>query len=152
MASDAMIYAEVHELLDHPVELVWSQVAAFGAIDRWVDGVTGCAMTGDGPGAVRTVQLGERQVCEQLEEIDPAAYRLRYRILLPHRLPAANVHGEIRLIPLEGGRTEMVWRSDATDFQVPPGELGARMEGFYRRSIDGLRRLLDQAEPVSGLG
>ena len=147
MASDAMIYVEVHELLDHPVERVWPQVAAFGAIDRWVDGVTGCTVTGDGKGAVRTIQLGERQVCEQLEEIDPAAYRLRYRILLPHRLPAANIHGEIRLIPLAGGRTEMVWRSDATDFQVPPEELGARMEAFYRRSIAGLRRLLQVSDP-----
>jgi hypothetical protein len=144
MASDAMIYAEVHELLDHPVEIVWLHVAAFGAIDRWVDGVTRCEMTGEGPGAVRIVRLGERQVCEQLEEIDPAAYRLRYQILPPHLLPASNVRSEIRLIPLGGGRTEMVWCSEATEFDVPPEQLGAMIETFYRRSIEGLRRLLDR--------
>ena len=144
MASDAMIYAEIHEVLDHPVEIIWPEVAAFGAIDRWVDGVTGCEMTGDGPGAVRTVRLGERQVRERLEQIDPVAYCLRYHILPPHLLPAANIRSEIRLIPLEAGRTEMVWRSEATSFDVAPEELGARIETFYRRSIDGLRRLLDR--------
>jgi len=133
-----MIYAEVHELLDHPVQAVWPQIAAFGAIDRWVDGVTGCTMTG----AVRIVQLGERQVREQLEAIDPAAYRLRYRVLPPHRLPAVDVCSEIRLIPLEDDRTEMVWCSDATEFEIPREQFGALIEAFYRRSIDGLRRLL----------
>ncbi len=143
MASDAMTYAEIHEVLDHPVEIIWRQVAAFGAIDRWADGVTGCEMAGEGPGAVRNVWLGERRVRERLEQLDPAAYRLRYHILPPHLLPAANIRSEIRLIPLAAGRTEMVWRSEATDFDVPPEELGARIETFYRRSIDGLRRLLD---------
>jgi len=145
MASDAMIYAEIHEVLDYPVEIIWRQVAAFGAIDRWVDGVTGCEMAGDGPGAVRIVRLGSRLVRERLEQIDPAAYRLRYHILPPHLLPATNIRSEVRLVPLEAGRTEMVWCSEATGFEVPPDELGARIEIFYRRSIDGLRRLLDRA-------
>lgn len=145
MASDAMIYAEIHEVLDHPVEIIWPQIAAFGTIDRWVDGVTGCEMAGEGPGAVRSVRLGERQVRERLEQIEPAAYRLRYHVLPPHPLPAANIRSEIRLIPLEGGRTQMVWRSEATDFAVSAEELGARIETFYRRSVDGLRRLLDRA-------
>jgi hypothetical protein len=39
-------------------------------------------------------------------------------------------------------RTEILWRSEARDFQIPPEALGARIEQFYAASIEGLDRLL----------
>jgi hypothetical protein len=142
MATGDVTYADVRVALDHPVETVWAAVAAFGEIDRWAAGVCGCVADGEGPRTVRTVSLAGRQVRERLEAIDPSVYSLRYRILTPHGLPAGDVRSEILLVPLDGGGVEMRWRSQATDLEVPPEQLGARIEDFYRRSIAGLDRML----------
>jgi uncharacterized protein YndB with AHSA1/START domain len=129
-------------MLDHPIEAVWTCVAAFDGIERWAAGVEACRVEGQGVGAIRTVKLGDRVAREQLEAIDAADRRLRYRILPPHALPAEDVCSEICLTALDDGRTEMVWRSQATGFTVPANQLGARIERFYDLSIDGLARLL----------
>lgn len=142
MVEPAVTYADVMVRLDHPMDAVWAAVADFGGIGLWAAGVSGCTADGDGPGAIRTISLSERQVREQLEAIDPVARRLRYRILPPHSLPAADVWGEIKLTPLADGAVEMRWRSEATDLSVPAEQLGARIEDFYRRSIESLDRML----------
>jgi hypothetical protein len=142
MTTEPRTYARVCRTLDHPIEAVWRRVAAFGGIDRWVAGVEACRVEGDGVGAIRTVELGDRVARERLEAIDAAGRRLRYRILPPHALPARDVCSEISLTALDDGRTEMTWRSDATGFTVPAEQLGARIERFYDLSIDGLARLL----------
>jgi hypothetical protein len=141
MAAGAIIYADVHAILDHPIEAVWPVIAAFGGLDRWAAGVSDCRVEGEGAGAIRTVSLGDRQARERLEAIDPLDHRLRYHILPPHAMPAGNVYSEISLTALDG-RTEVRWRSEATDFTIPPEQLGAAIETFYRRSLDGLERML----------
>lgn len=142
MATVAVTYADVRVVLDHPVDAVWAVVADFGRIDRWAAGISGCEADGEGPGTIRTVSLAGRQVREQLDAIDPAARRLCYQVLPPHGLPARNVRSEIQLIPLDDGGVEIRWRSEATDLEVPAEQLGARIEDFYRRSIEGLDRML----------
>ena len=142
MSTDAVTYADVRAALDHPVGAVWAAVADFGRIDRWVAGVSGCAVDGQRAGMIRTVSLAGRQVREQLESIDPIVRSLSYRILSPHELPARDIRSEIQLVPLDGGGVEMRWRSKATGLTVPPEQLGARIEDFYRRSIEGLDRML----------
>lgn len=144
MATGPRTYAEVRRVLDHPIQAVWPLIASFGGLERWAAGVVACSVQGEGPGAVRTLALGDRVARERLEAIDPDAHRLRYRILQPHALPASDVTSEISLTALDDGRTEMVWRSQAAQFEVPPEQIGARIERFYALSIDGLRRLLDQ--------
>ncbi len=142
MAASAVTYADVRVALGHPARAVWAAVADFGRIDRWAAGVTGCFLDGEGPGAIRTVFLAGRQVREQLDVIDPAVRRLCYRVLPPHGLPARDVRSEIRIVSLNGGGVEVWWRSEATEIDVPLEQMGARIEDFYRRSIEGLDRLL----------
>ena len=145
MTSAAITYAEVSARLEHPVARVWDRIAAFGGLELWVDGVSDCTVEGDGVGAVRTVVRNGNSVRERLEEIDPRSHMIRYRILPPHSIPADNVCGSILLQELADGATEMVWRSDATDFHVEPDMLGERISAFYGASIQGLARLLDGA-------
>jgi hypothetical protein len=57
-------------------------------------------------------------------------------------VPVDDLHGNILLSAVDGTTTEMIWWSDATQFHVPQDVVGARIETFYRRSIDGLRALL----------
>ncbi len=143
MTTASRTYARVVVVIDHPVERVWTVVAAFGGLERWAEGVTGCIVEGEDIGAVRTVALGERQARERLEAIDPAARTIRYHILPPHQMPADNVYSEMKLTRLDEARTEIAWQSEASDFRVSPEELGARIEAFYSGSIEGLARLLD---------
>lgn len=145
MTRAAITYAEVSERLEHPLARVWEQIAMFGGLERWADGVSECSVEGEGIGAVRTVVRNGNRVRERLETIDPAARMIRYQILPPHALPAENVHGNILLRALTDEATEIVWRSDATDFCAEPEWLGARISTFYRDSIGGLQRLLDEA-------
>jgi hypothetical protein len=145
MATGGIEYAYISVILDHPVDRVWACAGQFGGLDRWADGVSECAVAGEGIGAVRTVTRHGRTVREQLDRIDPAGYEISYLILEPHAMPASNVRGTIKLRSLDDGRTEIVWRSHATDFQVPHEALGQRIGQFYAASIDGLNRLLSAA-------
>ncbi|MDB5704227.1 MAG: hypothetical protein JWN66_1343 [Sphingomonas bacterium] len=142
MTSSSITYASVRAELDHPIEAVWARIGVFGGLEDWADGVSACSVDGKGVGAIRTVVRNGNSVQERLEAIDPVGHVLRYQILQPHPLPADAVHGNVILRPLGAGRTEMVWRSDARNFTVPPEALGARIEAFYAASIEGLRRLL----------
>ena len=142
MTSSSITYASVRAELDHPIETVWARIATFGGLEDWADGVSACSVEGVGAGAVRTVVRNGNAVRERLEAIDPVEHVLRYQILQPHVLPADAVHGNVTLRSLGADRTEMVWRSDATDFTVPPEVLGARIEAFYAASIEGLRGVL----------
>ena len=143
MTTTRVTYADVRAVIDYPIEQVWALIACFGGLERWAAGVSACELEGNGVGAVRTVHLGNRSARERLEAIDPNSYRLRYHILPPHAMPAEDVYSEIILTAIGSDRTEMVWRSEASDFAIPPDELGARIETFYGKSIEGLKRLLD---------
>jgi len=142
MTTALKTYACVRRTLEHPIDAVWSRLATFGGLEQWVAGVETCRVEGQGVGAIRTLELGDRVARERLEAIDAAAHWLRYQILPPHALPAWDVCSEIGLVALDGGRAEMTWFSEAAAFTIPAERLGARIERFYHLSIDGLDRLL----------
>lgn len=144
MATTPITYANISMTLHHPIEAVWAHVSAFDGLEHWADGVSACSVEGSGTGAVRTVVRNGGSVRERLESIDPAGHMIRYQILPPHPLPADAVHGNIILRAIGPEATELVWRSDAIDFRVPPEALGTKIEQFYRDSAEGLRRLLDR--------
>jgi len=135
------VYAHVRMVLDHPIDEVWSVAGQFGGLETWADGVSACTVEGGGVGAVRTVTRGG-VVREQLETLDPHRHQIGYAILPPHALPAEDVRSAITLRALGPTVTEIVWRSEAGRFDAPPGPLGARIEAFYRASIQGLEQRL----------
>lgn len=141
MATGRFEYARVVRVLDHPPARVWALVGAFGGLEHWADGVSACMVEG----GVRTVTRNGATVRERLDRVDADAFEITYTILPPHPLPAHEVQGMIALRVLDADRTEIVWRSEAGDFQVPPTALGARIEQFYAASIQGLDRLLSAA-------
>lgn len=143
MTTTRVTYADVRAAIDHPIDKVWVPIARFGGLEHWAAGVSACETEGEGVGAIRTVHLGDRGARERLEAIDPGSFRLRYHILPPHAMPAEDVYSDIILTAIGNDRTEIVWRSEASDFSIPPDELGARIELFYSKSIEGLKRLLD---------
>ncbi len=142
MTSPSVTYASITELIAQPIDAVWPVIAAFGGVQKWVPGLTECSVEGSGVGAIRTVVSRGNRVRERLEAIDEASRRLRYQILPPHTVPVDDLHGNIQLTVVDGTTTEITWWSDGTHFHVPKAEVGARIETFYRQSIEGLRKLL----------
>jgi hypothetical protein len=142
MSTGLIEYARVERILDHPIDAVWTFVGRFGGVESWIDGVSACALEGEGIGAVRTVTRDGSRVRETLERLDPTAHEIVYRILDPHRLPAGDVRGIIALEAAGAGRTRIVWRSEARDFRMAKEELGARIGRFYDASIDRLAAVL----------
>ncbi len=137
-------YARVRVVLDHPIDEVWAIAGEFGGLETWADGVSACTIEGAGVGTVRCVTRGG-VVREQLETLDPHRHQISYRILAPHALPAEDVRSAITLRALGPRTTEIVWRSEAGRFHAAPGPLGARIESFYRASIQGLEQRLRDA-------
>ena len=142
-------YARVRAVLDHPIERVWSVIARFGDADLWIDGVTACALEGEGVGAVRTLARHGATVRERLERIDADDHKISYAILEPHSLPATGVRGTITLRASSPAACEIVWLSTADALSVPPRMLGERIELFYGASLQRLDRLLAAALSAS---
>ena len=136
-------YARTCLVLDHPLERVWPVIARFDGADLWIDGVTACTLQGVGVGAVRNLVRNGVMVGERLERIDPDNHEISYLILEPHTLPAAGVRGTMTLRALGPAACEIVWRSTADAFSIPPRVLGERIELFYGASLQSLGRLLD---------
>lgn len=132
-------------MLNHPVARVWLVIARFDGAHHWVDGVTACSLEGAGAGAIRTLVRNGVTVRERLERVDADTHEISYLVLEPHALPATSVRGTITLHATDSGATEIVWRSRAEAFRVPPRVLGERIEGFYAASLQRLGRFLDAA-------
>jgi len=142
MTSPAVTYVSVTALIEQPIAKVWPVIAAFGGVQHWIAGVTDCTVEGSGVGMVRTVHANGTSVRERVEAIDRDAHVLRYLILPPHSVPVDDLHGNIALRAVDDRVTEMTWSSDATRFHAPQDAVAARIDAFYRRSIEGLRDLL----------
>lgn len=143
MTTAHVIYADVRQVIDHPIDVVWAPIARFGGLEQWAAGVVSCEVEGEGLGAIRTVSLGGRTARERLELLEPSSHWLRYHVLPPHSMPADDVYSNTILTAIGESRTEMIWRSEAVNFRIPPEQLGHLIEAFYNESIEGLRRMLD---------
>jgi carbon monoxide dehydrogenase subunit G len=138
-----MEYVRLTQEIARPPNQVWREVADFGGIVRWVDGVTECVVTGQGVGAVRLVTRNGRQIRERLATWDPREHVLAYELLPPHALPASDIRSTLALSG-EGERTLVTWRSEARI----PGDaavLRGYIEPFFRTSLSCLRQLLEQS-------
>ncbi len=141
-----MEYVRVVEDFSCPADTVWREIADFGGIARWVQGVSACMMEGVGVGAVRTVLIGQsRQVRERLTTLDTASRRLGYEVMPPHTLPARDVRSMLDVIDLAPGQARITWRSQATFDGNDSGAMADAIGKFYRASLQNLRALLDTA-------
>jgi len=138
-----MEYVRVTQEIARPPDEVWRQVGDFGGVIAWVDGITACAVTGQGIGAVRLITRNGRQVRERLVAWDPHSHVLAYELVPPHVLPACDIRSTLELSG-DRERTLVQWRSEARIVDDAERLLGF-VEPFFRTSLDKLRRLLEQA-------
>lgn len=127
-----------------PPEKVWALVADFDGIGGWHPAVK--AVSGTATERVLTLEKGE--ITEGLDEADPAARRLAYRLSKENieALPVSFYTGTIEVAPAGSG-SAVTWearfyRADTTN--EPPEEYNddaaiAAMTGFLQDGLKGLK-------------
>ncbi|GLK86070.1 SRPBCC family protein [Ancylobacter defluvii] len=128
---------------------VWALLARFGGIGDWNPLVKKVSVTGgDAAGAERVLTLEKGEIAEGLDEVDPTARRLSYRLLKENveAFPVSFYTATIEVKP-SGSGSEVVWdarfyRADTTN--EPPEGLDdaaaiAAMGDFIRQGLEGLK-------------
>ncbi|QFR33763.1 SRPBCC family protein [Ancylobacter sp. TS-1] len=136
-------------VVEAPADQVWKLVSSFGGIGDWNPLVKKVAFTGgDAAGAERTLTLAKGEITEGLDEVDPAAKRISYRLLKENveAIPVSFYTATIEVKP-SGGGSEVAWsarfyRADTTN--EPPEELNdaaaiAAMTDFIKQGLEGLK-------------
>ena len=136
-------------VIEAPADQVWKLVSNFGGIGDWNPLVKKVALTGgDAAGAERTLTLAKGEITEGLDEVDPAAKRISYRLLKENveAIPVSFYTATIEVKPAGDG-SEVAWsarfyRADTTN--EPPEELNdaaaiAAMTDFIKQGLDGLK-------------
>jgi hypothetical protein len=138
-----MARKEIHveeEILNFPIEQVWSLAASFGAVKTWMP-VDWATVQGDGVGAVRTVSVQGGVAKEQLEVSDHEKYVIIYRMLDPIPLPAKGAYGTWKLQSLSEHKTKFTWIAGAEEVDedgvafikpIYQGWIKASLEGFVK--------------------
>lgn len=130
-------------------DAVWKLVSSFGTLSDWhplVKKVT--ATGGDAAGAERVLALEKGEITEGLDEVDPGARRISYRLLKENAeaIPVSFYTATIEVKPAGDG-SEVSWsarfyRADTTN--EPPEDRNdeaaiAAMTDFIRQGLDGLK-------------
>jgi mxaD protein len=132
-----------------PPEAVWAVLSRFGGIGEWHPLVKKVEATGgDAAGAERVLTLEKGEIKEGLDELDPAAYRLSYRLLTENAeaIPVSFYTQTIEVKP-DGAGSEVSWgarfyRADTTN--EPPEDRNdaaaiAAMTDFIQQGLKGLQ-------------
>src|SRR4051794_26429787 len=65
-------------VIDADIERVWSTVSDYAGLMRWHPLLSACDTVGEGVGAVRTANFGDRWAAERLEILDAAQHTMLY--------------------------------------------------------------------------
>jgi Polyketide cyclase / dehydrase and lipid transport len=135
--------ARVEEEIAGSAADVWALVRDFGAIDRWNEGLTSCAVDGEGVGAVRTIKLGDVTIRERFEKIDEARKTLSYSIV-EGPVPAKDYLATIEISASGPARTRIVWSSTFEPEGATDEQLQRMFESIYQQGIEGLRKTVNR--------
>lgn len=93
-----------------PPDDVWKLVSDFGGMVE----AFGMPCTTEGPegvGQLRTITMGEDQIVERLETLEPGDHRLQYSIVSAP-LPVKDYVATMKLDDAGSGRTSLVWSAE----------------------------------------
>lgn len=121
-----MATGEVHADLPHDPATVWSVIADFGGIDRWLPGVTACRLEGD----ERVLEMAGMTIRERRLSSDDEARRLVYGIT--GGAPVDAHRATITAAPAGDG-CRVTWAVEVT-----PDEMLPLMLDVYRQGLEAL--------------
>lgn len=133
----------VQEIINVPIEQVWSLASSFGAIKAWMPSIKSVTIEGNGVGAVRTVGSMAGLVQEKLEVLDPSNHVISYRIVDPTPLPAKGGFGTWKLESIGENKTKVTWIADAEEIDdAGIAFIKPIYEGFMADSLAGFVKAL----------
>ena len=125
-----------------PAQKLWELVSDFGGIAKYMDGVDGCVVEGEGVGSLRKIPIGEGHVVESLDVLDQETFTLVYSIVsgpMPFKDYSASM-----AITREGEDACLLTWTGTFEANGIPIEKAERIAGgIYRGGIEGYRRALE---------
>jgi carbon monoxide dehydrogenase subunit G len=143
MAHTRPVHVEHSEIIDAPVEDVWSLVSDFNNVASWHPDVTDSrieAGSGKEAGTIRAIHLRDgTPLREELLAISRNDHSYTYSII-ESPLPLRNHRSTVRLEPLAHSRTRVTWTAEFDAVDVDPDTLASGVESAVMTAgISGLR-------------
>lgn len=122
----------------------WNLVGDFGAIGKWLPGVTECRCEGAGIGMLRRLRFANGgSVVERLEEMNDAERFYSYRII-EGSLPVSDYYATIWVRPAyDAPSCTVEWSGTFLPRGVPDSDARMLIESIYQAAIDNLRAKLE---------
>jgi hypothetical protein len=101
-----------------PADVAWDAIAAVGRLDVWFPSISGCVVSGSGPGAERRLTLdgGLGEMLDVVRSVDAGQRRLGYeRVESP--FPVSSYFGTVEVFTSFDGLAVVVW---TVDFESEP--------------------------------
>ncbi|EXJ79877.1 hypothetical protein A1O3_08162 [Capronia epimyces CBS 606.96] len=137
------LVAREKDTLKLPVENVWAVVSAFGAVKTWIPTIGGTTVTGQGIGAVRSVEFLGNVLQEKLEVSDADSHTVSYRIIDSDALPFKGGYGSVALEPVDDKTTAITWSCDAEEVDADGIQaVSGTLSVFIKSAIQGLKDAL----------
>lgn len=135
-----MTEVEVVREVDHPAETIWRFLSWRGVAnirgDTFFDNIS-FEDDLDEAGSVRVLHLRDGSIVrEVVEELNHAEMRYVYNPLELGSLPVANYRGQVRILPIDGGRCRILISSCCDVVGVTEEEWRALYSGLENALID----------------
>lgn len=141
--SPAKPQVSVEHVFDMSADTVWKQLGRFCSIAQWQSLVASCLTEERADGFYRVVVMKDHTAyTERLEGYSQEERSFRYSIL-QGPLAVNGYVSDFQVLPLDDGRSRLVWRSwYETPASVNGPEVAKTIEGLYRNGIRGMTALL----------
>ena len=121
---------------------VWTMLGRFDGLEAWMPSIESCEGTGSGPGAKRTLTMGDgASVIEELVSVDESTRRYTYKIL-EAPLPIKNYLSAIS-VTAEGSGSGVSWACEFDADGAPEADMEAMLVDLYQSSLDNAKKLLE---------
>jgi hypothetical protein len=132
--------------LNVPADVVWDAIRKIGRLDVWFPFIETCRVEGDGPGALRYMDIagGGGQIKDTIEEIEDANMRLVYlRPVSP--FPVTYYKGTVEVFKSYDGLAIVVWTIDFESKPEDAASVAELVHGAISGGIDGMEKDLSGA-------
>ncbi len=143
-AEERMAKARVIATIHASAPKVWDLVGDFGAIGKWLPGVTQCRSEGQGIGMLRRLSLANGgSVVERLEEMNDAERFYRYG-MLEGSLPVSDYRASLWVrAAYDAPSSTVEWAGEFEPRGVPGTDAEMLMQSIYQAGLDNLRAMLE---------
>jgi len=124
-----------------PAAKLWAMVSDFAGVAKYMDGLEGCVVEGEGVGAIRKIPVGDDHVVESLDVLDHETRTLTYSIIsgpMPFKDYSATM-----VVTEEGDEACLLtWTGTFEPNGIPSEKADRIAGGIYRGGIKGYGKAL----------